>query len=150
MSGCAAGYQSAMTKRSHLKGWGAAYLLLALFIASWAGQFIFMLIEAGNEARQHGQSFTLSDFWPEFWSSTFENWQSEWLQLFVQAVVLLGMKHILFKADAEDMEQVQMDLAEIKEHLGIAPRDEATRQDLNTAQQIRSSKTEPHRAGHAR
>ena len=59
----------------------------------------------------------MSEFWPQFWSATFENWQSEWLQLFVQAVILLGMKHVLFKADAEDMEQVQMDLAEIKEHL---------------------------------
>ena len=52
----------------------------------------------------------MSEFWPVFLSATFENWQSEWLQLLVQAVVLLGMKHVLFKADAEDMEQVQLDL----------------------------------------
>jgi hypothetical protein len=39
-----------------------------------------------------------------------ENWQSEWLQLYVQAVILEGMKHVLFKADAEDMEQVQQTL----------------------------------------
>jgi len=37
------------------------------------------------------------------------------------------------------MEQVQMDLAEIKEHLGIAPRDEVTRQELLDAQAARSS-----------
>jgi hypothetical protein len=49
----------------------------------------------------------------------------------VQAVVLLGMKHLRFKADAEDMEQVQMDLAEIKEHLGIPPRDQATHDELD-------------------
>ena len=102
-----------------MKRWGAIYVLLALFLASWGGQFIAMLIEVGNEARQHGQSFSMSEFWPQFWSATFENWQSEWLQLFVQGVVLLGLKHVLFKADAEDMEQVQMDLAEIKQHLGI-------------------------------
>jgi hypothetical protein len=29
------------------------------------------------------------------------------------------MKHVLFKADALDMEQVQLDLAEIKQRLGI-------------------------------
>jgi len=98
-----------------------------------------MLIEVGNEAREHGQSFSMSEFWPEFWSSTFENWQSEWLQLFVQAVILLAMKHVLFKADAEDMEQVQMDLAEIKEHLGIPPRDDVTRAELDDANRIRSS-----------
>jgi hypothetical protein len=122
-----------------MKRWGAAYVLLALFLASWVGQFIAMLIEVGNEAREHGQSFSMSEFWPQFWSATFENWQSEWLQLFVQAVILLGLKHVLFKADAEDMEQVQMDLAEIKEHLGISPRDDATRQELVDAHAVRAS-----------
>jgi hypothetical protein len=112
-----------MPKHSHLRRWGAAYILLALFLASWGAQLVAMLIEVGNEARQHGEAFSMSDFWPQFWSSTFENWQSEWLQLLLQAVVLLGMKHVLFKADAEDMEQVQQDLADIKEHLGIPPRE---------------------------
>jgi hypothetical protein len=80
----------------------------------------------------------MSDFWPVFFSATFENWQSEWLQLLVQAVVLLGMKHLLFKADAVDMEEVQLDLAEIKQHLGIPPRDsltESTMRDLESLKQ---------------
>jgi hypothetical protein len=126
-------------RASHFKKWGAAYLLFVLFLASWAGQFIAMLIQVGNEARQHGQSFRMDEFWPEFWSATFENWQSEWLQLFVQAVILLGMKHVLFKADAQDMEQVQLDLTEIKEHLGIPPRDEVTRQELEDLQALKAA-----------
>lgn len=124
---------------SHLKKWGAAYLLLVLFLASWGGHFVALLIQVGNEAREHGQPFQMSEFWPEFWSSTFENWQSEWLQLLVQAVVLLGMKHVFFKADAQDMEQVQLDLTEIKEHLGIPPRDELTRQELQDLQSVKGS-----------
>jgi hypothetical protein len=128
-----------MDTHSHLKRWGAAYLLFALFAASWVGQFIAMLVEVGNDAREHGQSFSMSEFWPRFWSATFENWQSEWLQLFVQAVILLGMKHVLFKADAMDMEQVQLDLTEIKEHLGIPPRDDATASELEDLKTIRSS-----------
>jgi hypothetical protein len=127
-----------MPNQSHMRRWGAAYLLLILFLASWVGQFVTMLIEVGNESREHGQAFSMSEFWPKFWSATFENWQSEWLQLFVQAVVLLGMKHILFKADAQDMEQVQLDLTEIKEHLGIAPRDELARSELEDLQAIKS------------
>jgi hypothetical protein len=115
-----------MDTHSHFRRWGAAYLLLALFLASWAGQFVSTLVEVGNEARAHGEEFSMSEFWPTFLSATFENWQSEWLQLLVQAVVLLGMKHLLFKADAQDMEQVQLDLTEIKEHLGIPPRDDLT------------------------
>lgn len=115
---------------SHLKRWGAAYLLFALFLGSWGAQFVFMLIEVGNQAAQHGQPFQMSEFWPEFFAATFENWQSEWLQLFVQAVILLGMKHVLFKADAEDTEQMQLDLTEIKAHLGIPPRDERTAEEV--------------------
>lgn len=47
-----------------------------------------MLIDIGNEARQHGEPFTMEEFWPR------------------------GMKHVLLKADALDMEQVQLDLTE--------------------------------------
>jgi hypothetical protein len=96
-------------------------------------------VEVGNEARQHGQSFEMSEFLPQFWSATFENWQSEWLQLFVQAVILLGMKHVLFKADAADTEQMQLDLAEIKEHLGIPPRDSVTAQELEDLKKVKAS-----------
>ena len=120
-----------MNASSHLKRWGAAYLLLALFIASWVGQFVWMLVAAGNEAHAHGEPFQMADFWPEFWGATFENWQSEWLQLLVQAAVLLGLKHVLFKADAEDTERIQLDLAEIKERLSIPPRDAITAQRLH-------------------
>jgi hypothetical protein len=128
-----------MDSHSHLKRWGAAYLLLALFLASWIGQFVTMLIDVGNEARQHGEAFAMSEFWPRFWSATFENWQSEWLQLLVQAVVLLGMKHVLFKADALDTEQIQLDLTEIKQHLGIPPRDEATASELADLERVKAS-----------
>jgi hypothetical protein len=139
MAQTAPGQLTGMESHSHFKGWGAAYLLLALFLASWGAHFVSQMIEVGNEARAHGQAFSMSDFWPQFLSSTFENWQSEWLQLLVQAVVLLGMKHVLFKADALDMEQVQLDLAEIKDHLGIPPRDSVTQSELDDLNQIRSS-----------
>lgn len=87
---------------NHFRRWGAAYVLLVLFIGSWLGQFVFQVLVGGENLGQ-------------FFSATFENWQSEWLQLFVQAVLLLGMKHLLFKADAEDMEQVQASLDRIEQ-----------------------------------
>jgi hypothetical protein len=127
-----------MDTHSHLRRWGAVYLLLALFVASWAGQFVTTVIEVGNDAREHGQAFAMSDVWLRFFNATFENWQSEWLQLVLQAVVLLGMKHVLFKADAQDMEQVHLDLAEIKQELGISPRDDTTASELEDARQVRS------------
>lgn len=103
----------------HLRRWGAIYLLAVLFLGSWLGQFITQLIEIGNEARSHGESFSMSEFWPQFLASTFENWQSEWLQLFVQGVVLLGMKHLLFKADAEDIEKLDRKIDALLAHAGL-------------------------------
>ena len=62
----------------------------------------------------------------------------------VQAVVLLGMKHVLFKADAQDMEQVQLDLAEIKEHLGIRLVTQLRRVSFGTSNRSRAARTTEH------
>lgn len=105
----------------HLRRWGAAYLLLALFLGSWIGQFIAHYFEVLGKAQTHGENFQWNDFWPAFLSATFENWQSEWLQLLIQAVVLLGMKHLLFKADAEDTEVTHQMLRKLLEKHGEDP-----------------------------
>lgn len=81
--------------RRHLRRWGAAYILAVLFLGSWIGQ----AVAQKGEIAEHG--------WSVFWSATFENWQSEWFQLLLQAVMLLGMKHWIFKADAEDLERIE-------------------------------------------
>ena len=51
------------------------------------------------DAAEHGQQFEWSDFWHQFLASTFENWQSEFLQLIIQSVLLLALGHRLFRAD---------------------------------------------------
>lgn len=60
----------------------------ALFLLSWIGQFFFQMTVEANEASQHGQSFSWGEFLPQFFSSTLENWQSEFLQLIWQAAGL--------------------------------------------------------------
>lgn len=75
----------------HFRRWGAAYIVFVLFAVSWIAQAITM---------SHLSS-------SEFWAATFENWQSEWLQLTVQAVLLLGLKHIVFRVEAESMERIE-------------------------------------------
>lgn len=59
-----------------------------LFLMSWFAQFMFQLIEVRNDAAEHGTPFEWVQFWPQFLSSTFENWQSEFLQLVWQAAGL--------------------------------------------------------------
>ena len=70
------------------KAYSFALVTGALFLFSWLGQFLFQIIVERNEAEQHGQSFSWGDFLPQFLQSTFENWQSEFLQLVWQAAGL--------------------------------------------------------------
>lgn len=102
----------------HLRRWGAVYVLLALFLGSWIAQFATQLVEFRNEQAAIGQPFAWSDYWPAFLSSTFENWQSEWFQLVFQAILLLGAKHLIFQADAEDLERIERKLDAVRESLG--------------------------------
>lgn len=89
----------------HLRWWGAAWLLAGLFTASILAQLVASL----GDIHQEGFDY--------FWAEVFANWQSEWLQLFMQAVLLLAWKHALFKADAADMERIHEKLDNIEERL---------------------------------
>jgi hypothetical protein len=113
------GYRRFMSKDSHLRRWGAVYVLLLLFAGSWLGQFFAQLTEFKGEQEEHGQSFAWADYLPAFWSATFENWQSEWLQLVFQAILLLGAKHWIFRVDAEDMERLEAKIDQIQDRLGM-------------------------------
>ncbi|MEV4287364.1 hypothetical protein AB0K40_17810 [Nonomuraea bangladeshensis] len=85
----------------HLRRWGAVYILVLLFAGSWAGQAVAMQATIAEEG------------WSEFWAASFENWQSEWLQLVFQAVLLLGAKHWLFRVEAEDLERIEAKLDQL-------------------------------------
>jgi disulfide bond formation protein DsbB len=91
--------------RQHIRDWGAVYILLLLFLGSWIGQLVAM------------QPVIQEEGWSEFWAATFENWQSEWLQLVFQAILLLGAKHLLFKVDARDQERLEQKVDEILERV---------------------------------
>jgi hypothetical protein len=72
-----------------------------LFLLSWLGQFIFQVAQVSNEAAEHGSSFEWSEFWPQFFASTFENWQSEFLQLVWQAA---GLALFFFSGSSQSKE----------------------------------------------
>lgn len=103
----------------HLRRWGAVYVLVLLFAGSWLGQFVTQLSHFRGEQAAHDQPFIWSEFWSSFLASTFENWQSEWLQLVFQAILLLGAKHLIFKVDAEDLERIEAKLDRIQDRLGV-------------------------------
>ena len=124
-----------VSMKRHVRRWGAVYLLLILFLGSWAGQFFTQLSEFRSEQQMHGESVVMSDFAMQFLASTFENWQSEWFQLIFQAILLLGAKHWLFQADAEDLERVEKKLDAVAERLGLDP-DEAQEPEPEQEQKV--------------
>ncbi|HYG83477.1 MAG TPA: DUF6766 family protein [Verrucomicrobiae bacterium] len=104
-------------KDTFLKNWGAVIILTIFFLASWAGQFVTQLETAKQTSQQHGQIFQMEEFWPEFWSATFENWQSEWLQLTTQALLISGFSAYIFRKQDEEHFKTQLMIEELREEI---------------------------------
>jgi hypothetical protein len=99
------------------RNYNLSIVLLALFLASWIGQAIFQWFEMANEAQAHGQTSTLSEFIPAFFSATFENWQSEFLQLFTMVVLTAFLIHRGSHESKDQDEKVDQTLARIERRL---------------------------------
>jgi hypothetical protein len=61
---------------------GLSIAFLALFLVSWIAQAVAEWGTYVQDEHAHGETPTISDFFVQFGQSTFENWQSEFLQLF--------------------------------------------------------------------
>ena len=102
---------------------GLGLCLMVLFFATWVAHGISEWQTYTDEQRAHNESTQVGDFVSEFSSSTLENWQSEFLQLF--AFVVLAALYI-HKGSAESKdsdEKVEAALRRIEEHLGTLPSD---------------------------
>jgi hypothetical protein len=111
--------------RSLAREFGLSIALLVLFLVSWVGQAVSEWQVFTDEQRAHGESPEVGDFMGEFAQSTFENWQSEFLQLF--AFVTLAALYI-HKGSGESKdgeEKIEASLRRIEEQLGTMPTNEA-------------------------
>ena len=88
-------------KPSWPRAYSFLWVTLALFLISWAGQFLFQMNVVRNEAAQLGQPFQMSEFLAQFGASTLENWQSEFLQLCWQPA---GLAFLLFWGSSQSKE----------------------------------------------
>lgn len=70
-----------------------AWITVAFFLVSLALHWWFGWQAFANEAAQHGQVPQTSEYWAEMGRDTFENWQSEFLQLLWQVV---GLAYFLY------------------------------------------------------
>ena len=75
------------------KGYAYAWLTLGFFLVSFALHWWFGWSAYANDAAQHGQVPELREYLVEMSRDTFENWQSEFLQLLWQVV---GLAYFLY------------------------------------------------------
>jgi hypothetical protein len=95
--------------------------LMILFFASWIAQGISQWQVFTDEQSAHGQEPAIGDFASEFAASTFENWQSEFLQLF-SFVVLAALYIHKGSAESKDGdERLEASMRRIEEKLGTLP-----------------------------
>ncbi len=75
------------------RDYNLSIVLFGLFLTSWILQAVTQWFEMANESQAHGQAASMSEFLPAFFSATFENWQSEFLQLFTFVVLTTVLVH---------------------------------------------------------
>jgi hypothetical protein len=100
-------------------------LFVSLFLASWIVQLFFEWHVYVNEQREHGgsASFWSAGFWEEFGQSTFENWQSEFLQL---AAFTIATAYLVYAGSSESPdseERIEAKLDALLEQSGVDPKD---------------------------
>lgn len=109
--------QEYQQKDTFWRRWAAVLVLFVFFFLSWGGQYVTQLETVKQQSEQHGQEFQMSEFWPEFWSATFENWQSEWLQLGTQAIMIAALADYIFRKGNQDHYKTQLMIEELRQEM---------------------------------
>lgn len=90
-----------------LKDYGLSITLFAMFALSWLGQYL-----------THDKSMT------DFWNATFENWQSEFLQIFTFIVLTTYLYHKNSPESRDGDDEMQAKLDRIEKRLEKLDREE--------------------------
>ena len=102
------------------RDYGLTIILAVLFLGSWLLQSTTGWVEFAAEQHAHGQVAQLFGSSGYFWSwmqSTFENWQSEFLQLFTMVVLVSFLIHRGSQQSKDSDEELRAQLDEMEERL---------------------------------
>lgn len=89
--------------RRYAYGW----ITLLFFLVSFGLHWLFGWYAFADEAAQHGQSPEMAGYLKEMLRDTFENWQSEFLQLLWQVVGLAYFLYIGSPASKENDDRME-------------------------------------------
>ena len=95
-------------------GWITAFF----FLVSIAGHWLFGWWAYVDEARSHGQGPELAAYLVEMGRDTFENWQSEFLQLISQVVGLAYFLYAGSPASKENDDRLEAKVDELMKMVG--------------------------------
>jgi hypothetical protein len=90
-----------------MKRYAYAWITLAFFLISLALHWAFGWSAFVDEAEQHGQAAQVGDYLSEMGRDTFENWQSEFLQLLWQVVGLAYFLYVGSPASKENDDRME-------------------------------------------
>lgn len=96
------------------QNYNLSIVLGLLFLVSWIGQGVFQFMEFAEEQVTHQQPVELLSFLPPFLSATFENWQSEFLQLFTFVVLTTFLIHKGSHESKDSDEEMKAQLTKIE------------------------------------
>jgi len=90
-----------------MKRYAYGWITVLFFLFSIAGHWVFGWYAFVNDAAEHGQTPVFSQFAIELGRDTFENWQSEFLQLLWQVVGLAYFLYVGSPASKENDDRME-------------------------------------------
>ena len=99
------------------KNYSLSITLAGLFLLSWIGQLVTQWFTWANEQVEHEQPLLVGDFLWQFWTSTLENWQSEFLQLLTFVVLTTFLIHRQSPESRDSDDEMQQTLNRIEKRL---------------------------------
>lgn len=101
-----------------LKRYGYAWITLVFFAVSICLHWLFGWFAFVDEAHEHGQAAQVTPYLVEMARDTFENWQSEFLQLLWQVVGLAYFLYVGSPSSKENDDRTEAKLDALLELVG--------------------------------
>jgi hypothetical protein len=119
-----------------MKRYAYAWITLAFFGLSIVGHWIFGWLAFAEDAREHGTSASVLPYLVIMARDTFENWQSEFLQLLWQVVGLAYFLYVGSPASKENDDRAEAKLDALIQLIG-RERGEAIIREIDQAHERR-------------
>ena len=101
-----------------MKKYGYAWITLSFFLVSLVLHWVFGWSAFVEESREHAQVAEFSSYLNEMLRDTFENWQSEFLQLLWQVVGLAYFLYVGSPSSKENDDRVEAKIDALLELVG--------------------------------